>query len=179
METAKKKKNGQSWKKIGMWKRKMKKKICAEHKHSSLREAGGLPHRGQGDRRGWWKYRLLQSSEGRTLRGLDWTVDTLSAKCEEGWCRVQTPMKQKKSMQRLSVHPGYISHLSLILLWFHSPGHPERPQLRSFLPPHNLVLLPTSTASSLGGAQLDNLHPPTHQRDHYICLQLAASSEAP
>lgn len=53
------------------------------------------------------------------------------------------------------------------------------PQLRSFHPLQVLVFLPTFPASSLGGSQLDSLHPPTHHWPHHICLQWAGSSEAP
>lgn len=52
------------------------KKNCAEHEHRGLSESrrGCLTERG--GRRGWWKYRLLQKSEGRMWRGFDWTVFT-------------------------------------------------------------------------------------------------------
>lgn len=43
---------GKKWGVGGAWRTKMKKK-CAEHKHWGLRESGGLPHRGEGGRRGW------------------------------------------------------------------------------------------------------------------------------
>lgn len=115
------------------------------------------------------------------------TVDTaLSTECEEGQGRVQTSMKQKRSVWRLRAFLGYISPSDQFSCSEHPDGpHPSGEVGYSFThswdpPSSSGSCAPARTpASSLGGSQLGNLHPPTHHRHHHICLPQADNSEAP